>query len=180
MNTAKEYFGTAFVKKIYEILKNAEQENRFVFVHGVYSLDDAISIAFNGLECDYPELLYTAELMSKSDKLLFEKLKNWPHWDLKYLLMLCVPKNSGKGGIPIWNEDLSGRFCLAPSLIKGFIDVNEKSIVINPKYDPLKDIEATFEDRSFETRTGKCIGISLPPDELELYENDSKGEESEL
>ena len=69
MSTAKEYFGTDFVKKIDEMFERAEQEDRFVFIHGAYSLDDAISIALNGLECDYPELLYTAELMNKSDKL---------------------------------------------------------------------------------------------------------------
>ena len=177
MSTAKEYFGTDFVKKIDEMFERAEQEDRFVFIHGAYSLDDAISIALNGLECDYPELLYTAELMNKSDKLLFEKLKSWPHWDLKYLLTVCIPKSSGKGGITIWSKNPNGQFLLSPHLISGIIDVNEKLIIQNPKYDPLKKIEATLEDRSFETRTGKCIEISLPPDELELYEENLKCEE---
>ena len=121
MSSAKEYFGTDFVKKIYEMFEKAEQEGKFVFMHGTYSLDDAINIALNGLECDYPELLYTAELMNK----------------------------------------------------------NEKSIIQNPKYDPLKNIEATVEDRSFETKTGKFIEISLPPSELEFYEEASKYEERE-
>ena len=179
MSSAKEYFGTDFVKKIYEMFERAEQESKFVFMHGTYSLDDAINIALNGLECDYPELLYTAELMNKNDKLLFEKLKSWPHWDLKYLLTVCVPKCSGKGGIPIWNEDSNGQFHLSPYFINGIIDVNEKSIIQNPKYDPLKNIEATIEDRSFETNTGKFIEISLPPSELELYEGASKYEERE-
>ena len=177
MNNAKGYFGADFVNKIYKIFEKAEQEDRFIFIHGVYSIDDAISIALNGLECDYPELLYTAELMNKSDKLLFEKLKSWPHWDLKYLLTICVPKSSGKGGIPIWSKNSDGQFLLSPHLINGIIDVNEKLIIQNPKYDSLKNIEATLEDRSFETRTGKCIEISLPPDELELYEEALKCEE---
>jgi len=177
MSSAKEYFGTDFVKKIYEMFDRAEQEGKFVFMHGTYSLDDAINIALNGLKCDYPELLYTAELVNKNDKLLFEKLKSWPHWDLKYLLTVCVPKSSGKGGIPIWNEDSNGQFHLSPHLINGIIDVNEKSIIQNPKYEPLKNIEATIEDRSFETRTGKLIKISLPLDELEFYEEDLKSEE---
>ena len=179
MSSAKEYFGTDFVKKIYEMFEKAEQEGKFVFMHGTYSLDDAINIALNGLECDYPELLYTAELMNKNDKLLFEKLKSWPHWDLKYLLTVCVPKCSGKGGIPIWNEDSNGQFHLSPHFINGIIDVNEKSIIQNPKYDSLKNIEATVEDRSFETKTGKFIEISIPPSELEFYEEASKYEERE-
>lgn len=179
MSSAKEYFGTDFVKKIYEMFDRAEQEGKFVFMHGTYSLDDAINIALNGLECDYPELLYTAELMNKNDKLLFEKLKSWPHWDLKYLLTVCVPKSSGKGGIPIWNEDSNGQFHLSPHFINGIIDVNEKSIIQNSKYEPLKNIEATIEDRSFETKTGKFIEISLPPSELEFYEEASKYEERE-
>ncbi len=37
-------------------------------------------------------------------------------------------------------------------------------------------MKATIEVRSFESKTGKCIGISLPPDELIIYENDSKEE----
>ena len=179
MSSAKEYFGTDFVKKIYEMFERAEQEGKFVFMHGTYSLDDAINIALNGLECDYPELLYTAELVNKNDKLLFEKLKSWPHWDLKYLLTVCVPKSSGKGGIPIWNEDSNGQFHLSPHFINGIIDVNDKSIIQNPKYEPLKNIEATIEDRSFETKTGKFIEISLPPSELEFYEETSKYEERE-
>ena len=174
MNSAKEYFGADFVEKVYEMFERAEQEDKFVFIHGTSSLDDAIQIVVEGLRCDYPELLYTAELMSKSDNLLFDKLKSWPHWELKYLLTLCVPKNSGKGGIPIWNEDPNGQYYLSPQLINGIIDVNKKLIVQNPKYDSLKNIEATIEDRSFETRTGKFIKVSLPPDELEVY-----GEESE-
>lgn len=176
MESAKDYFGIDFCEKIYEIFESAEQEGKFIFVHGTYTSNDAINTILNGLECDYPELLYTAELMNRNDKLLFEKLKNWPHWDLKYLLMICVSKDSGKGGIPIWNQDLNGIFRLPPELIKGIIDVNQKLILPNPKYNSLENIKATIEDRSFETKTGKCIGISLPPDELSLYENNVKEE----
>lgn len=66
MSSAEEYFGIDFVKKIYEMFERAEKEDRFVFIHGTYSLDDAISILLNGVECDYPELLYTSELMNQN------------------------------------------------------------------------------------------------------------------
>lgn len=176
MENAKEYFGTDFVEKINEIFKKAKQEERFMFIHGTPSIYDAIESMLRGLKCEYPELLYTALLMKDDDKLLFEKLKNWPMWNLKYLLMISVPKNSGKGGIPIWIENSIGEFCLSPQLINGLIDVNNKSILINPKYDSSKKIEATVEDRSFETKTGKCIEISLPPDEIQFYENNQNSD----
>lgn len=170
MSDIEEYFGKDFIDKINNIFEKAEEKNQFVFFHGVYSLDDAISIALNGLKCDYPELLYTAELMVKSDKLLFEKIKSWPHWNLKYLLTICVPKISGKGGLPIWNKEKSGQFSLSPKFIKGIIGVNNKSVISNPKYNLAENIVATVEDRSFEPITGKIIGVSVPPDEMELYE----------
>lgn len=57
-DNAKEYFGIDFVNKIYEIFERAEQKDRFIFIHGAYSFDDAIGIALNSLKCDYLELLY--------------------------------------------------------------------------------------------------------------------------
>lgn len=71
---------------------------------------------------------------------------------------------------------MNGLFRLPPELIKGIIDVNQKLILPNPKYNSFGNMKATIEDRSFESKTGKCIEISLPPDELLLYENYSKEE----
>lgn len=179
MNSAIEYFGTDFVEKIQDIFEDAERDGKFIFIHGTYSCDEAISIALNGLECHYPELLYTAELMNKNDKLLFDKLKSWPHWNLKYLVMLCIPKEAGKDGLPIWNKNKNGQFCVPSQLIRGVIDVNEKMVILNPRYNSRKKIEANIEDRSFEPNTGRCIEISIPPDEQDLYEEslEDKGRE---
>lgn len=165
-------FGVDFVKKINQIFKIAQQEDKFVFMHGTFNLDNAISIMLNGLECEYPELFFTSDLMNKDDKLLFEKLKSWPHWDLKYLLTICVPKAAGKGGIPIWNrhEKIDGFFILPPQFINGIIDVNQKLILPNPRYNSSTSINATIEDRSFEPKTGKYLEVTLPQMELEIYE----------
>lgn len=62
-------------------------------------------ICKHGLECDYPELMYTSELIDKSDKLFYDKLKSWLHWNLKYLIMILVNKQTGKNGIPIWTQN---------------------------------------------------------------------------
>ena len=181
MNDAKKYFGTPFVTKIYEIFEKAEQYNQFVFIHGTSTISSAINILENGLSSYFPELLYTAELMNKNDKLLFEKLKSWPHWDSKYLLMICVSKNSGKGGKPIWTEDSDGLFHLSQKLIKGLIDVNQTLILFNPNYSPTGvDIKATIEDRSFEPQTGNHLKTSIPPDELAFYTNNFQDNEPTL
>ena len=175
MNSANEFFGENFVQDIYKIFERAEEEGKFVFMHGTLTSDQAKSIELNGLTCDFPELYYTADLMDREDPLLFDKLRSWPHWDLKYLLTLLIPKNSGKGGIPIWYKCENGGFCLSSQFIYGIIDVNKKSISLNLKYSQDKEnIVGTVEDRSFETGTGKCIGVSLSHIEEEMYEEASR------
>ena len=77
----------------------------------------------------YPELNYTADLIRQDDKLLYDKLKSWPHWNFKYLVLCVVPKQSGKGGIPIWQEKEDG-FYLPPQFIKGYIDVKNRELKI--------------------------------------------------
>lgn len=175
MNNAKEYFGEDFVQQVNKMFEQAERENKFVFMHGDMTIDDAQIKVSNGFTCDYPELYYTAFLMEASDPLLFEKLKSWPYYSLKYLVTMFIPKNAGKGGIPIWDEDESGLFHLSPQFIYGIIDVNKKSIAVNPKYLNTKEnISRTVEDRSFETGTGKRLEVSLSHDEEAMFEEASK------
>lgn len=172
MNSPNDFFGENFVQNIYKMFERAETEGKFVFMHGTLTYDQAENMVLHGLTCDYPELYYTADLMNIEDPLLFDKLRSWPHWDLKYLLALLIPKNAGKGGIPIWNKDGNDGFCLSPKYIYGIIDVKKKSILLNPEYSQdNQDLNGTVEDRSFETGTGKCIEVSLSPIEEEMYED---------
>ena len=71
----KDYFGKEFVDKIYSIF-NVQSETKFIFVHVAITQQDAEEILKTGLQCDYPEMYYTAELVNQSDKLLFDKFRN--------------------------------------------------------------------------------------------------------
>ena len=96
IKNSEEYFGAEFIRKFNNILEESLKEYNFLFLHGTYTKEDAEDICKYGLKCDYPELMYTSELIDKDDKLLYDKLKSWPHWDLKYLVMILVNKGTGK------------------------------------------------------------------------------------
>lgn len=167
-NSAKEYFGDEFIKEFETILQECKENENFLFIHGTPSKDNADEICSYGLKTDFPELYYTAELISHEDVLLYDKLKSWPHWDCKFLIMCCVPKNSGKGGIPIWSISPDNFAVLPPEFIRGYIDVIQKNIVLNKLYLQKQNYEHLIEDRSYLPITAKRLGISMPPDEAEL------------
>lgn len=170
----KEYFGKEFVDKIYSIF-DTQSESNFIFVHGTITQDDAEDILKSGLQCYYPEMYYTAELVDENDKLIFDKFRSWPHYDRKYLIMIVLSKLTGKGGVPVWIEDSQRGFVLNPEFILGYINVNDKSFIDNPVYSKKNEQDylklAQVPDRSYEVGTGKLLEISIPPDEQELYDS---------
>jgi len=176
IKNSEEYFGAEFIRKFNNILEESLKEYNFLFLHGTYTKEDAEDICKYGLKCDYPELMYTSELIDKVDKLLYDKLKSWPHWDLKYLVMILVNKGTGKSGIPIWtqNQDLS--FTLNPEFLKGYIDVNNKQILLNPRYKLEHNYSSLIEDTSYQTRTGKKLQISIPLEEEIFYQSSFRDE----
>ena len=165
----KTYFGENFVNQMETILKNSKEKGQFLFIHGTRTDDNAAAICRNGLISDYPELNYTADLIRQDDELLYDKLKSWPHWNLKYLVMCLVPNQSGKGGLPIWTKQEDG-FCLPPQFIRGYIDVNKRQIIDNELYNEKCECLGEFDDLSYRPISGEFIEISLPPDELAFYE----------
>lgn len=174
-SNAKEYFGDELVNKICSIFGEQSQSN-FIFVHGTITGDKAEQIMKEGLQCDYPEMYYTSELINPEDKLLFAKFKNWPHWDTKYLVMISLSKLTGKNGYPVWIENEEEQFLLKPEFILGYVDVNNKVFIDNPRYTKIKLEDyakmARVQDESYEVGTGKLLGISIPPDEVEFYGHD--------
>ena len=60
-----------------------------------------------------------------------------------------------------------------PVFILGYIDVNNKAFINNPKYIKinLEDYYkiAGVQDESYEIGTGKLLGISIPTAEIETY-----------
>ena len=167
IESGKEYFGEEFIKQFETIL---QKENKFLFIHGTATKENAENICNNGLFTDYPELMYTSDLVKPNDRLLYDKLKSWPHWNRKYLVMCLVPIQSGKGGMPIWNENEYEQFVLAPEFIRGYIDVAQKKIVDNDLYCEKSKGIYKIEDQSYTPISGKLVGISLPPDEQAFYD----------
>lgn len=170
LKEGKEYFGEDFVKQFKSILRNCENNNNFLFIHGESTKQNAEDICNYGLTSDLPELYYTAEFISSKDNLLYDKLKSWPHWNYRFLVMCVVPKSSGKGGTPIWKDGEYESVVLLPEFIKGYIDVTQKSIVQNELYLPTHNHQGMIEDRSYLPMTGQMIEISMPPDEEEFYD----------
>lgn len=170
--SAKEYFGDEFVNRIYSVFRE-QSESNFIFVHGTITGEDAEQIIKKGLQCDFPEMYYTSEMIFPEDKLLFAKLKNWPHWNRKYLVMISLSKLTGKNGYPVWTKNEEDQFLLRPEFILGYIDVNNKVFINNPKYIKIKLEDyykiAGVQDESYETGTGKLLGISIPTAEIEIY-----------
>lgn len=177
LNGGKEYFGEKFIEEFEEILQECKKNSEFLFIHGELTKDDAEDICQNGMALDFPELYHTADFISSDDKLLYDKLKSWPHWECKFLVMCCVPKKSGKGGIPIWRETDDDFFLLLPEFIKGYIDVTKKNISINKLYSSIHDYNNMVEDKSYLPETAKLLGVSIPLSEIEFY--DERGEDSE-
>ena len=169
LSNGREYFGERFVDEFEKMLQECKDYNEFLFMHGTETEEEAKEICRFGLISDYPELYYTAELISSQDKLLYDKLQSWPHWDRKFLIMCCVPKNSGMGGEPIWKQANGDGVILLPEYIKGYINVIQKQIIRNDKYKLEHNYENGIEDRSYLPLTGKCLGISIPTDEIEMY-----------
>ena len=169
LSNGREYFGEEFVEEFEKMLQECKDYEEFLFIHGVATKDDAEGICRLGLVSDYPELYYTAELINSQDKLLYDKLQSWPHWNRKFLIICCVPKNSGHGGVPIWKKINEDEVVLPPEYIKGYINVMQKEIIKSNKYKSKHNYENGIEDRSYLPLTGKCLGISIPPDEVEMY-----------
>lgn len=174
-DNGKEYFGKEFVDKISSIFDSYSNSN-FIFVHGSITRDDAEQILKNGLQCDYPEMYYTSELVTQNDKLLFDKFRSWPHWDRKYLVMITLSKLTGMGGYPIWQKGNYEEYLLSPEFILGYINVPDKKFIDNPLYKQKKPEDylkiAQIQDRSYEVKTGKLLGITIPEDEAEFYDCD--------
>lgn len=169
LSNGREYFGEEFIEGFEKILRECNVCDEFLFIHGTVTKEEAEEICKFGLISDYPELYYTAELISSQDNLLYDKLQSWPHWNRKFLIMCCVPKNSGKGGLPIWKQINGVGLVLLPEYIKGYINVMQKQIIKNDKYKLEHNYENGIEDRSYLPLTGKSLGISISPDEIEMY-----------
>ena len=91
---ARQYFGEDFVRRFEQIRKYCTENNLMLAIHGTNPqlLD---SIRQNGLEYQRPEILSTALIQTGTDLeetySNFSGLLNWPHKELKGLILLGIP-----------------------------------------------------------------------------------------
>lgn len=155
---ARAYFGEEFINKFDKLLTELDKQQTILALHGT-APDDCPKICEEGLKYTYPALNSTAisQSMAYGEGEMhynkYEELLNWKHKNYKGLVMIAVPYECYyKEGI--WNhyqETDSGMiysqdYKINPDFIVGYIDVNDKKIVVNPKYNRNHDYTGLVED----------------------------------
>ena len=142
---AREYFGQKFISDFDQLLTKLDKQQTVVALHGT-SISNCSPICDNGLKYKSPSLSATAYLQSMAfgahdmHYQQYESLLNWKHKDYKGLVIVAVPyecyykeglwNHFQKLGKSIYEQD----YKIDPDFIVGYIDVEEKRIAINPKY----------------------------------------------
>ena len=151
---ARQYFGEDFVRRFEQIRKYCTENNLMLAIHGTNPqlLD---SIRQNGLEYQRPEILSTALIQTGTDLeetySNFSGLLNWPHKELKGLILLGIPSECNgvlshgeKETKPLWlrisqEGDYEKKYRINPEFIIGQIDVEKKVIQDNPTFSLIHD-----------------------------------------
>lgn len=155
---ARQYFGEEFIKEFDELLTQLDKQDTIVAIHGT-GKNVCPQICENGLQYKLPSLSSTAiqqqmaygvEDMHYSQ---YETLLNWPHRNYKGLVILAIPYECFyKEGL--WNHfgntDSSAYggqdYKIDADFVVGYIDVENKRIVRNPKYNRQHNYENYEKD----------------------------------
>ena len=140
---AREYFGQEFIQKFDALLTLLDKQETIVSIHGTRP-NVCPLICENGLQYKLPSLSSTAVQQSMAygqHDMHYDKFESLLNWNYKGLVILAIPYECYyKEGL--WNhfQDTNSSayggqdYRIDPDFIAGYIDVNEKKIVINPKY----------------------------------------------
>lgn len=157
---ARAYFGEDFIDKFDKLLTELDKQQTIVALHGTYP-DKCPKICEEGLKHLYPSISSTAVSQSMAygagemhyDK--YEELLNWRHRNYKGLIMIAIPYECYyKEGL--WNHYQETGYVMYgaqdykinPDFIAGYVDVDEKKIIINLKYNRNHDYTGLVEDTS--------------------------------
>ena len=157
---ARAYFGEDFIDKFDKLLTELDKQQTIVALHGTYP-DKCPKICEEGLKYLYPSISSTAVSQSMAygagemhyDK--YEELLNWRHRNYKGLIMIAIPYECYyKEGL--WNHYQETGYVMYgaqdykinPDFIACYIDVDEKKIIINLKYNRNHDYTGLVEDTS--------------------------------
>lgn len=155
---AREYFGEDFVAKFDQLLTALDKQETMVALHGT-NPEICPMICENGLQYKLPSLSSTAvqQHMAYGQHEMhydnYEGLLNWGHKNYKGLVILAIPYECYyKEGF--WNQYQETNtsfyggqdYRIDPDFVVGYIDVNKKQIVINPKYNRQHNYEGYIKD----------------------------------
>ena len=153
---AREYFGEDFVNEFNSLMTELDKDKVCVAIHGT-SPESCPSICEEGLRYKSPNLTSTAvqQHMEYGQRDInhekFSELLNWPHREYKGLVLIGIPYESFyKEGL--WNHyqnadnGYSYDYKINPDFIVGYIDVDNKKIVRNPKYSREHDYSGLVHD----------------------------------
>lgn len=184
---AKDYFGEDFITKFEDLKEKLAKSNVQLRIHGTSDKETAENIEKDGLLIyGSPTLKMTSYSYSS-----YSSMQHWPHKDSKYLVLIGVPTEATKDGIYDENGNLTldsesfeskplftieenamtnkdkASYRLPSEFIVGYVNVENKDILLNPQYKS----EHTYEDLYVgDSELGKS-----PEVDLSLF-----GEESEL
>ena len=155
---AREYFGEDFIAKFDQLLTFLDKQETIVALHGTTE-ESCKLILDNGLQYKIPSISSTAVQQRMAygqhdmhhDK--YESLLNWEHKNYKGLAIIAIPYECYyKEGL--WNkfqDTNSGMYGgqdyrIDPDFVAGYIDVTQKKIVLNPKYNRKHNYDGYLKD----------------------------------
>ena len=155
---AREYFGEEFISKFDQLITELDRQETIVAIHGTRE-EVCPMICEKGLQYRSPSLSSTAVLQDMAwgqnemhyDN--YESLLNWGHKNYKGLVILAIPYECYyKEGL--WNnfQDTNSSayggqdYRIDPDFVVGYIDVTQKKIVLNPKYNRQHNYEGYEKD----------------------------------
>lgn len=155
---AREYFGESFISEFDQLLTELDSQETIVAIHGTLP-EICSSICEEGLKYPQSALGSTAvqQKMNYGQQEMhydsYENLLNWRHREYKGLVILAIPYECFyREGLWDHYQDTeaigySGQdYRINPEFIVGYIDVNNKKIVRNPKYSRQHDYSKNVYD----------------------------------
>ena len=137
---AREYFGQEFITELNGLITKMDKEETIVSIHGA-PLSACETICETGVHYKSPQIRsiavpQKAEFGQKPVELdSFESLLNWSHKQRKGLVLIAVPYECYyKEGLWEHFSDEEYGYRIRPEFIVGYIDVENKKIVLNPRY----------------------------------------------
>lgn len=155
---AREYFGSTFINTFDNLLTKLDKEQTIVALHGT-SVSTCPEICKTGLKYKNPTLNSTAlsQTMAYGQHDIhysdYTTLLNWQHRNYKGLVIVAIPyecyyKEGLWNHFQITNSSFYGGqdYRIDPDFIVGYIDVNNKKIVLNSKYNRHHNYEGYVKD----------------------------------